>query len=119
MASKRTKVAAESDLPENGSRVIVVVEGREICVFRHNDEYYGVLNFCIHQSGPLCEGVLDGNITIDENWEWTYDDEEKYISCPWHGWTFDITTGVSVKDERYRVPTFEVEAEDGDLFVRL
>lgn len=111
-------IADESELSSDGERVIAEVEGQEIAVFRHEGEYYAVANYCIHQAGPLCEGGLTGATTLgDDGWDWIYDDEEKYIACPWHGWMFDITTGRSPKDERYAVPTYDVEVEDGSIYL--
>lgn len=114
----RQMVASTEDLAENGSRVIAEVGGREVAVFKHDDGYHAVANYCVHQAGPLCEGDLTGcTVPGDDGWEWGYDDEEKYVRCPWHGWTFDVTTGANVHDRRYRVPTYEVEVEDGDVYV--
>ena len=115
--TRRYAVADASELSEDGSRVIAEVNGQEIAVFRYDGEYYALANYCIHQAGPLCEGALTGNISMEEDdWDWVYDDDEKYIVCPWHGWTFDITSGRSVKDERYGVPTYDVEVEDGTVY---
>lgn len=112
-------VAETDHLAEAGSRVIAEVKGQEIAVFNHRGEYYAVANYCIHQAGPLCEGGLTGHMTTDEGgWNWVYEDEEKYIACPWHGWMFDITTGRSPDDKRYAVPTYEVEVRDGSIYVR-
>jgi nitrite reductase/ring-hydroxylating ferredoxin subunit len=114
----RVKVAETTELNADGSRVITEVDGQEIAVFHHDESYYAVLNYCIHQAGPLCEGGMSGNYEIDEDeWDWSYDDEEKFIVCPWHGWMFDITTGVSPKDDRYAVPTYDVEVEGEDIYV--
>ncbi len=105
-------------LDEDGARITVDVDGQEITVFRYDGEYYAVLNFCVHQAGPLCEGRLTGRMTTDEDgWEWTYDDEEKHVVCPWHGWKFDITDGTNVSDSRYVVPTYDVEKRDGELYI--
>lgn len=115
--TRREPIADVDELADEGSRVITEVGGQEIAVFRQDGEYYAVANYCIHQGGPLCEGALTGTISTDEDgWDWTYDDDEQYIVCPWHGWTFDITTGRSVKDERYAVPTYDVEVEDGTVY---
>jgi len=115
--TRRHPVADTDEFPEEGSRVITEIEGQEIAVFRYDGEYYAVANYCIHQAGPLCEGPLTGHVgTDDENWDWVYDDDEKYVVCPWHGWMFDITTGRSPKDERYGVPTYDVEVEDGTVY---
>lgn len=118
MADKRYKIENPEALEEEGGRIIIDVEGREIAVFNYNGDYYAVLNYCVHQSGPLCEGRLSGHMKVgDDGWDWEYDHDQKYISCPWHGWKFDITTGESVSDKRYAVPTYEVTQEDGDLYI--
>lgn len=111
-------VAETEELPHDGSRVIAELNGQEIAVFRHSGEYYAVANYCIHQAGPLCEGGLTGRMTTEsDGWDWVYDDEEKYIVCPWHGWMFDITSGRSPKDDSYAVPTYDVRVEDGSIYV--
>jgi nitrite reductase/ring-hydroxylating ferredoxin subunit len=118
--SSKIKVAQESELEQDGQRIIEEIEGQEIAVFRHDGEYFALANYCVHQSGPLCEGGLTGQTTTEEdNWDWSYDPEEKYIRCPWHGWTYDITTGTSVKDDSYSIPSYDVEVENGEVFILL
>ena len=112
------RVADAADLAEEGSRVIAEVEGVEIAVFNVEGELHAVANFCPHQGGPLCEGELRGRTTVaDDGWSWEYDDTEQQVVCPWHGWLFDVTTGKSPDDERYATPTYDVEREDGSVFV--
>lgn len=114
----RHKVSELADFPDNESRVIVDIDGQEIAVVRVDGQYYALLNFCVHQGGPLCEGTLTGRTTVGEDgWEWEYDDTEKNVRCPWHGWMFDVTTGTCVDAKRYSIPTYEVEVEDGDIYV--
>lgn len=118
MAEQRYKLGDTDELMADGDRIITEVEGQEIAVFRQNGEYYALANFCVHQSGPLCEGELTGQTTIaDDGWDWQIEDQGECISCPWHGWTFDITTGRSVKDNDLGVPAFDVKVEDGEIFV--
>lgn len=115
--TERHAIADVEEFEGDESRVIAEVEGQEIAVFRHEGEYYALANFCIHQAGPLCEGALSGSISTDEDgWDWVYDDEERYIVCPWHGWMFDIETGRSPKDERYAVPTYDAVVENGTVY---
>lgn len=114
----RHKVADADDLAGDASRVIAEVDGVEIAVFRIEGTYHAVANFCVHQGGPVCEGELRGRTTVaDDGWDWEYDDTEQYVVCPWHGWLFDVTTGVSPDDEQYAVPTYDVTVEDGAVFV--
>lgn len=90
------KVATTRQVPE-GDGILVEANGREIGLFRIEGRYYAIDNVCPHRMGPLVEGQLKGCI----------------ISCPWHAWTFDITTGKSTFDERVEVETFDVRV-DGD-----
>jgi nitrite reductase/ring-hydroxylating ferredoxin subunit len=114
----RYKVGTKDELTEDGDRIITEVNGQEIAVIKYQDELYALANFCIHQSGPLCEGEITGQVTVaDDGWDWRFEDEGKCISCPWHGWTFDITTGKSVKDPDLAVPSYDVEIEEGEIFV--
>lgn len=115
---QRHKVATTEELPDDGDRMIVDLEGVEVAIIRHDEEYYALLNFCVHQGGPLCEGETSGRTVVGpDGWEWEYVDEERFITCPWHGWMFDITDGRCVDAEQYRTPTFEVEVENGEIFI--
>ena len=116
--TSRQKIASTDELPADGDRIIADVDGIEIAVVRFDGEYYAIANHCIHQGGPLCEGSLGGRTVIgDDGWEWDYDTDEKYVRCPWHGWLFDVTTGRNVNADRYVTPTYEVEVEDGSIYV--
>lgn len=119
MSQRRRKIANVAELPSNGSYVIEDIDGQEIAVFRVDDEYYAVLNYCVHQAGPLCEtGELMGQMTAGtDGWEWEYDESGTIVECPWHSWKFNITTGTNIHDDRYKVPTFDVEVEDGEIFI--
>lgn len=116
-SSTHHKVASVDDL-ESGDRVIVDIEGLEIAVFCIDGDYHAVANYCVHQSGPLCAGELTGHVTVAEDgWNWKYVDDDRMISCPWHGWKFDVTTGLNLQDERYKVPTYETIVRDDDVYV--
>ncbi|PSQ17540.1 (2Fe-2S)-binding protein [Halobacteriales archaeon QS_8_69_26] len=111
-------VIASGEL-EDGDRVIAEIDGREIAVFRVNGELYALLNYCTHQGGPVCEGLLSGTLGMDEDGTFTWDREGKVIACPWHGWEFDITDGYHLASERYRIPTYPVTERDGQIYVVL
>lgn len=110
-------VADESEFDEEPDRVIADVDGREIAVFRLEGDYYAVANHCVHQAGPLCEGRRTGQTEVaSDDFDWEYEDDT-CIECPWHTWTFDIRTGRHIADDRYAVPTYDVEVEDGSVYV--
>jgi nitrite reductase (NADH) small subunit len=110
-------IAPVDDIPD-GERLLVEIEGAEIAIFHVDGSYHAVLNYCVHQSGPLCEGALSGQLTAEPpDFDWSYDDEPRVVTCPWHNWKFDIQTGENIRDSEYRVPTFETSVEDGDVYV--
>lgn len=116
---RKTLVAEEGELAEHGQRKVVNVQGIEIGIFNQEGEYYAVANHCVHQGGPLCEGDISTGYDLDEDGELVYDREDRVIECPWHRWSFDITTGKSTVAESVSVPTFETEIVDGDVYVVL
>ncbi|HUU33977.1 MAG TPA: Rieske (2Fe-2S) protein [Vicinamibacterales bacterium] len=82
----------------------VKVEGRHVALFRLDDGFHALDNLCLHHAGPLCEGPIDGN---DE------------VTCPWHGWSYEIRTGVLVQDPKLHVTRHDVQVIDGEVQVRL
>jgi nitrite reductase/ring-hydroxylating ferredoxin subunit len=114
----RHRVASVEELAEEGSRVIADVADQEIAVFRVEGELHALANHCAHQGGPLCEGPMTGRLSAGEDRALRYDGTESVVRCPWHGWRFDVRTGESLQSDRWRAPTYDVEVEDGKVYVR-
>lgn len=112
------RIAEAEALAEDGDRIVVEIDGQEIGVFRVNGELFALPNFCPHQAGPLCQGAITGRMVVaDDGWEWRYTQDGEIVTCPWHGWKYDITTGENIKDARYSIPTYDVTIEDGVIYV--
>lgn len=115
----RHRIATVEELATDGSRVIADIEGQEIAVFHIDGEYHAIANHCVHQGGPLCEGKVRGRMTAgDDGWSWQFDDTNKVVECPWHGWLFDIGDGRNTANSDHRVPRYPVEVTDGNVYVR-
>jgi nitrite reductase/ring-hydroxylating ferredoxin subunit len=42
------------------------------------------------------------------------------VTCPWHGWTYDIRTGTSIVPPiKLRIDTYPVEVEGDDIMLVL
>jgi nitrite reductase/ring-hydroxylating ferredoxin subunit len=109
----RYVVAEAGEIPDGG-RKIVEVEGRSIGVFYVHGEYFALLNRCPHQAGPLCTGELWGALEATVPGEYRTSREGEILTCPWHGWEFDLRTGGSwCAPERLRVRTYGVVLEPG------
>lgn len=117
-AGVRYRVASAEAVAEPGDRVIVEVEGQEVAVFNVDGELHALPNFCPHQAAPLCEGDLTGRMVVgDDGWSWEYVQRGEVVTCPWHGWKFDVTSGKNVKDESVAIPHYDVEREGDDVVV--
>jgi nitrite reductase/ring-hydroxylating ferredoxin subunit len=111
-------VVSEDALKE-GDRAIIETEGRSIAVFKVDDEYLAVSDHCPHMGGPCAEGELHGTFTVDADGDMKYDSDDYVVSCPWHGWMFDVRTGEHRGGSKKRLVTYDVVVEGGDVFVVL
>lgn len=94
------EVCAVSDIPENHAR-IVCLSGERVAIFKYEGKISAVSNVCQHQNGPLGEGkIVSGCIT-----------------CPWHGYQYLPETGASPPPFVEKVPTFNVRAKNGRVWV--
>jgi nitrite reductase (NADH) small subunit len=66
----------KSDIPPGGGRTFEV-DGRAYAVFHIEGDFYAIDGLCPHAGAPLGDGLLDGCV----------------VTCPWHAWRFDVTTG--------------------------
>ncbi|MBI4182000.1 MAG: Rieske (2Fe-2S) protein [Candidatus Aenigmarchaeota archaeon] len=95
-----TKVAALQDLREGEGRV-VQAGGQALALFLREGKVYAISNTCLHRGGPLGEGSLDG----------------KVVTCPWHGWQYDIATGANQTNPALPVRAYPVQVQGGDVLV--
>lgn len=99
---------------------IVGVNGREIGIVRWDgDRVFALANRCPHQGGPLCRGALGPLLESsgDPLQALSVDEARPVLACAWHRWEFDVVTGRSVWDPRYRVRTYPATVVDGRVVV--
>ena len=93
-------VAKVSDLAP-GSCKTVSAGGQEIALFNVGGKFCALHNTCLHKGGPLGEGTLEGNV----------------VTCPWHGWQWDVTTGQNAMGMPQTVQKFETKVEGDSVMV--
>jgi 3-phenylpropionate/trans-cinnamate dioxygenase ferredoxin subunit len=115
-SSARHVVARADEFPA-GSRKILKIGGREIGVFHTTAGLFAVRNSCPHQAAPLCLGTVTGTTLPSKPGEYVWGMEGQVLRCPWHGWEFDLETGLGLYDpyKHERVAIYEVRVEDGDV----
>ena len=81
----------------------VVVNGQLVALFNVDGEIFAIDGMCAHAGGPLGTGCLEGKI----------------VTCPWHGWQYDVSTGQHCLTENIRQTTYPVKVEEGKIFVEV
>jgi nitrite reductase (NADH) small subunit len=99
---KWTKVCRKSEIPQDTGK-LVELDGLEIALFSVEGKVYAIYSPCSHRGGPLAEGGLHG----------------KTVMCPWHGWEFDVTTGVCTFNDQFKQTKFDVKEEGEDIYVKV
>jgi nitrite reductase/ring-hydroxylating ferredoxin subunit len=45
--------------------------------------------------------------------------DDNIVTCPWHGWQYDVTTGKSLFNPSVMMNTYPVEVDGSDIKVAL
>ena len=91
------EAVARADEIEPGTGRQVFVHGRAVALFNVDGRFYAIDGTCLHRGGPVGEGDLEGTI----------------VTCPWHGFQYDVTTGRNVMDPDIGLAPYDVEVTDG------
>lgn len=99
----RRVVVAPAAALADGERKIIEAEGHSIGVFHLGDKWYALSNSCLHRGGPVCTGTIEGAT----------------LTCPWHGYQYDITSGELLLDHTSCLPTYKVLVEGKQVIVEV
>jgi nitrite reductase/ring-hydroxylating ferredoxin subunit len=77
------------------------VEGLTVAIANVGNKFYAINNTCLHRGGPLAQGVLQGVV----------------VTCPWHGWQYDVTTGKLTTNQAVGVKTYSIDVRGEDLWI--
>ena len=72
-----------------------------VALFRVKGEVYATSNACPHAGAPLSGGTCRGEL----------------VTCPRHGWLFNVRTGACLTQTMYAVKTYPTRVEDGVVWV--
>lgn len=94
------RVAKVAEIPSGTIREFQV-EGKAIALANVGGKFHAINNTCLHRGGPLGDGVLEGNV----------------VTCPWHGWQYDVSTGKVQQNPAVGVDCYALEVRGEDIFV--
>jgi nitrite reductase/ring-hydroxylating ferredoxin subunit len=89
-----------ADVPVGAIQEIQVA-GKALALANVAGKFFAINNTCLHRGGPLGQGSL----------------QDKIVTCPWHGWEYDVTTGKLLQNPSMAVPCYPTEVRGEDVFV--
>ena len=99
--AKWIKIVETENIPEMGSRKVVVGE-EEIALFKTRDgSIFAINNICPHKQGKLTEGLV----------------HEKIVTCPLHNWDIDLASGEALGNDSGCTNVYESKVESGFLYI--
>ncbi len=93
-------VAKVSEIPPGTAKVVVVL-GAPVALFNVDGTFHAVSNVCLHRGGPIGEGSVDGFV----------------VTCPLHGWEYDVRTGKNLANPIARLRTYAVRVDGDEVLV--
>jgi 3-phenylpropionate/trans-cinnamate dioxygenase ferredoxin subunit len=80
----------------------VEINGKTICIAKHNDQLFACTQKCPHAGGILVDG---------------HQDALGHLVCPLHKYKFSLKSGRNVSGEGYYLKTFQIEERKEGVFV--
>ena len=96
------EVGTVQDCPP-GSMIEAVVGEAIVVVANVDGEFYAMDGICAHQGGPLASGTLEGC----------------KLTCPWHGWQYDVRTGQQLLSDNIRQAAYRARESAGTIQVEI
>ncbi len=95
-------VCRKDEVTPGGFRCFEVA-GKRILLCEVSGVLYAISATCAHLGGPLEAGFFENCV----------------VTCPWHGWQFDVRTGESLYDPGRRLATYPVSVEGDEVLIEV
>ena len=100
-AGEWVPVCDVSEMTDGYAKITLLADGSRVAVYLTEGRLSAISNACAHQNGPLGEGrVIDCLVT-----------------CPWHGFQYDVTNGRSPAPFTEKVPTYALRLDGTQVLV--
>ncbi len=100
--AEKVRVGSVSEIPPGTGRELTA-GGRVVALYNVEGQFHALDGVCPHAGGPLGQGELQG----------------KLVTCPWHGWQFDVTTGQYCLNANLTHTSFAITIEGNDVYVEV
>ncbi len=96
------RIARKDEIPAGTVREFQS-DGKTLAIANVNGAFLAIDNTCLHRGGPLAQGPLSG----------------KTVTCPWHGWQYDMSTGKVVNNPAVGVACYTLEVRGEDIWAEI
>lgn len=94
------RAARQDDIPSGEIREVKLA-AKTVAVAHVDGRFHAIENVCLHRGGPLGQGQLNGSV----------------VTCPWHGWQYEVSTGRVTFNPEMQVRTYPVELRGDEIWV--
>lgn len=91
-----------AEVPNFGKK-LVSVSGRDVLLINVKGSIHAVENECPHQGSPMASAIV----------------KDGFVSCPRHGYRFNLADGSCREHPEYTLQVFPVELRGDDILVDL
>ena len=95
------KAAKLTDMKDGFANITLLENGDRVAVFLADGKLSAISNACAHQNGPLGEGKIIRCL----------------VTCPWHGFQYNITNGQSPAPFTEQIPTYNLEIRGKNIWI--
>lgn len=88
---------------QSGKAMKATVDGQKVALFLLDGDVIATNGRCPHAHGPLHNGEVEGET----------------LTCPWHGWSFNLRSGACDEDPELILERFAVVIDGDDILVRI
>lgn len=100
---KGYEVVLHKDALKAGKVTEIIIAGKAIAVANVGGTFHACTNSCPHAEGPLGEGTLEGSV----------------LTCPYHGWQYDLRDGSCSTNPAIQLPLYDVQVVGDAVCVRI
>jgi toluene monooxygenase system ferredoxin subunit len=96
-----TRICKEETVPEGGWRLVIADAQLIVLAWPENGVMKAFQGVCPHANTPFNDADFDGTV----------------LTCPLHGWNWDLNTGEPVHEHAMHLAEYPVKIEDGVVYI--
>lgn len=96
------RIAGVGDVPTGEGREFTMGD-RIVALFNVDGTFHATDGICLHAGGPVAQGKVTGCV----------------VTCPWHGWQYDVTTGKHCLTPRLALDSFPTRVVDDHVEIQI